>query len=71
MHNAPVKAMDMPVRNPAADAVLRAGVGAVFAAGSVTSKTYLQTVICSPEATPRREIPNSSTVSGPAKGRTT
>ena len=49
---------------------LRAGVWAVFAAGSVTSKTYLQTVICSPEATSRREIPNSSTVSGPAKGRT-
>ncbi len=47
MHNAPVKAMDMPVRNPAADAVLRAGVWIVFAAGSITSKTYLQTVICS------------------------
>jgi len=47
MHNAPVKAMDLPVRNPAADAVLRAGVWAVFAAGTATSKTYLQTVVCS------------------------
>ncbi len=47
MHNAPVKAMDLPVRNAAADAVLRAGVWAVFAAGSITSKTYLQTIVCS------------------------
>jgi 2-polyprenyl-3-methyl-5-hydroxy-6-metoxy-1,4-benzoquinol methylase len=46
MHNAPVKAMDMPVSNPAADALLRAGVWAVFAAGSATSKTYMQTVAC-------------------------
>jgi 2-polyprenyl-3-methyl-5-hydroxy-6-metoxy-1,4-benzoquinol methylase len=46
MHNAPVKAMDLPVKNPIADAVLRAGVWAIFAAGSVTSKTYLQTVVC-------------------------
>jgi 2-polyprenyl-3-methyl-5-hydroxy-6-metoxy-1,4-benzoquinol methylase len=47
MHNAPLKAMDLPVRNPVADAVLRAGVGVIFTAGSVTSKTYLQTVVCS------------------------
>jgi 2-polyprenyl-3-methyl-5-hydroxy-6-metoxy-1,4-benzoquinol methylase len=47
MHNAPVKAMDIPVLHPAADAVLRAGVWAVFEAGLVTSRTYLQTVICS------------------------
>jgi 2-polyprenyl-3-methyl-5-hydroxy-6-metoxy-1,4-benzoquinol methylase len=47
MHNAPLKAMDLPVRNSAADTVLRAGVWAVFAAGHVTSKTYLQTLICS------------------------
>ena len=46
MHNAPVRAMDLPVDNPVADMVLRAGVWAVFAAGSVTSKTYLQTAIC-------------------------
>jgi SAM-dependent methyltransferase len=52
MHNAPMKAMDMPVRHPAADAVLRAGVWAVFAAGFVTSKTYLQTVICSAQTIP-------------------
>jgi 2-polyprenyl-3-methyl-5-hydroxy-6-metoxy-1,4-benzoquinol methylase len=47
MHNAPVKAMDLPVSGRTADAVLRVGVGAVFAAGSVLSKTYLQTAICS------------------------
>jgi 2-polyprenyl-3-methyl-5-hydroxy-6-metoxy-1,4-benzoquinol methylase len=47
MHNAPVGAMDLPVRNPAADAVLRVGVWAVFAMGSITSKTYLQTLVCS------------------------
>jgi hypothetical protein len=47
MHNAPIKAMDLPVRGPMADALIRVGVGAVFAAGSVVSKTYLQTAICS------------------------
>jgi 2-polyprenyl-3-methyl-5-hydroxy-6-metoxy-1,4-benzoquinol methylase len=47
MHNAPVKAMDIPVLHSAADSVLRAGLWAVFAAGLVTSRTYLQTVICS------------------------
>jgi 2-polyprenyl-3-methyl-5-hydroxy-6-metoxy-1,4-benzoquinol methylase len=47
MHNAPLMAMDLPVRNPVADAVLRAGVWVIFTAGSATSKTYLQTVVCS------------------------
>lgn len=47
MHNAPVSAMDLPVKNSALDAVLRAGVWAVFMAGSITSKTYQQTAICS------------------------
>jgi SAM-dependent methyltransferase len=47
MHNAPVRAMDIPVRNAAAETFLRATVWAVFAAGTVTSKTYLQTAICS------------------------
>lgn len=47
MHNAPLMAMDLPVRNSAADAVIRAGVWVIFTAGSVTSKTYLQTVVCS------------------------
>jgi len=51
MHNAPVEAMDMPVCHPAVDAILRTGVWAVFAAGSVTSKTYLQTAICSTHTT--------------------
>lgn len=47
LHNAPVDAMDLPVQNPAADAVLRAGVWGVFVLGSMTSRTYLQTAICS------------------------
>jgi 2-polyprenyl-3-methyl-5-hydroxy-6-metoxy-1,4-benzoquinol methylase len=47
MHNAPVKAMDLPVHSQIADDLLRAGVATVFAAGSIVSKTYLQTAICS------------------------
>jgi hypothetical protein len=47
MRNAPLKAMDLPVRNPVADVLLRAGVWVIFTAGSITSKTYLQTVVCS------------------------
>lgn len=50
MHNAPVRAMDLPTHNPALDILLRTGVWAVFAAGSMTSKTYLQTVVCSRQA---------------------
>lgn len=50
MHNAPLSAMDLPVRNSAADAVLRAGVWAVFMAGSITSRTYQQTAICTAAA---------------------
>ena len=46
-HNAPIKAMDLPVNNGAADAVLRIGVWAIFVSGSITTKTYQQTVICS------------------------
>lgn len=47
MHNAPLKAMDLPVQNSAAEAVLRAGVWAVFLAGSITARTYQQTAVCS------------------------
>lgn len=47
MHNAPVKSMDLPVRSQIADALLRVGVWAVFAASSIVSKTYLQTAFCS------------------------
>jgi 2-polyprenyl-3-methyl-5-hydroxy-6-metoxy-1,4-benzoquinol methylase len=47
MHNAPLEAVDLPVRSRTADAVLRVGLRVVFAAGFVLSKAYLQTVICS------------------------
>lgn len=50
MHNAPLSAMDLPVRNSAADAMLRVGVWAIFMAGLITSKTYQQTAICSARA---------------------
>jgi SAM-dependent methyltransferase len=47
LHNSPVKAVDLPVQNRMADAVLRIMVGGVCGAGHVLSKGYLQTVICS------------------------
>lgn len=47
MHNAPLEAVDLPVRSPKADAALRVGLRVVFAAGTVLSKNYLQTLICS------------------------
>ncbi len=56
MHNAPVKAMDLPVRNPAADAILRMGVWGIFLAGSMTARTYQQTAICSASADPSERI---------------
>jgi 2-polyprenyl-3-methyl-5-hydroxy-6-metoxy-1,4-benzoquinol methylase len=47
LHNSPVKAVDLPVHSPMADAVLRIMVGGVCGAGYALSKGYLQTVICS------------------------
>ena len=47
MHNAPLRAMDLPVKNSVMEAFVRAGVWAVFLAGGITSKTYQQTAICS------------------------
>jgi SAM-dependent methyltransferase len=46
LHNSPVKAVDLPVKNKAADATLRLVVAAVTAAGYVSSESYLQTIIC-------------------------
>lgn len=44
-HNAPLRAIDFPASSPLADLVLRAGVWGTFALGTLTGKTYLQTVI--------------------------
>jgi len=44
-HNAPLAAIDIPVRHPAADIVLRSGMWLVCKAGSMTGTSYLQTVI--------------------------
>jgi 2-polyprenyl-3-methyl-5-hydroxy-6-metoxy-1,4-benzoquinol methylase len=46
MHNAPLQAVDLPVRSRIADAVLRMALRVVFVAGCVLSRAYLQTVIC-------------------------
>jgi len=45
-HNAPIKAMDLPVSNRAADAVLRVGLYVLWGAGRVLRRSYLQTLIC-------------------------
>lgn len=45
-HNAPLASVDIPVASPAAALVLRAGVGLLFALGTMSRRTYLQTAIC-------------------------
>jgi SAM-dependent methyltransferase len=45
-HNAPLAAIDIPVTNPVADAILRAGMWVVCAAGEATGRSYLQTLTC-------------------------
>jgi 2-polyprenyl-3-methyl-5-hydroxy-6-metoxy-1,4-benzoquinol methylase len=43
-HNAPLAAIDIPVANRAADAVLRAGMWMVCRLGEVANRSYLQTI---------------------------
>jgi 2-polyprenyl-3-methyl-5-hydroxy-6-metoxy-1,4-benzoquinol methylase len=45
-HNAPIEAMDLPVKSRTADFILRAGLRLVWGAGKVTGRSYLQTVVC-------------------------
>jgi 2-polyprenyl-3-methyl-5-hydroxy-6-metoxy-1,4-benzoquinol methylase len=47
VHNSPIQAVDIPVRSRSADAALRLAVLAVSVTGSLLSKSYLQTAICS------------------------
>lgn len=49
-HNCPLKALDMPVKGALARLVLKAGVAAVFLAGSLFGSCYLQTVVGIPAA---------------------
>jgi SAM-dependent methyltransferase len=45
-HNAPLAAIDIPVTNPVADAILRSGMWVVCTAGEATGRSYLQTLTC-------------------------
>ncbi|OLC90001.1 MAG: hypothetical protein AUH86_24300 [Acidobacteria bacterium 13_1_40CM_4_58_4] len=45
-HDAPIQAMDLPVKSRAADAVLRVGLRIVWKAAKVIRRGYLQTIIC-------------------------
>lgn len=45
-HNTPLAAVDTPVRSRFVDAGLRTAVGLLYAAGRMTGRTFLQTVIC-------------------------
>lgn len=44
-HNAPLKAIDLPVSNALSAAILKLGVAAAFAGGRLFESTYLQTVV--------------------------
>jgi SAM-dependent methyltransferase len=45
-HNAPIRAMDLPVSSKAAAAILRGGLCVLWGAGRLLRRSYLQTVIC-------------------------
>lgn len=46
LHNAPLAAIDIPVSSRPAAMLLRLGVGLLFVLGSLSRRTYLQTVVC-------------------------
>ena len=47
-HNAPLRAIDIPARNPFLKGLLAVTVGFTFLLGTILRRTYLQTVIASP-----------------------
>ncbi len=51
--NAPLASLDIPVSSRAASLILRGAVSSLFALGSLSSRTYAQTVICRREADER------------------
>lgn len=50
LHNAPLASIDIPASSAAAALVLRGGVGLLFALGSFSRRTYLQTIVCRRDA---------------------
>jgi hypothetical protein len=48
--NAPLSSLDFPVSSRAARLISRAGVSSLFALGSLSGRTYAQTVVCRREA---------------------
>lgn len=59
-HNAPVGAMDLPVRGVLLDSILRIGLRALWIAGKATHRSYLQTIVCSVP----RELPDNPKKTG-------
>jgi SAM-dependent methyltransferase len=50
LRNTPLASLDIPVSSRAADLILRGGVSLLFSLGSLSGRTYSQTVICRREA---------------------
>jgi 2-polyprenyl-3-methyl-5-hydroxy-6-metoxy-1,4-benzoquinol methylase len=46
LHNAPLASLDIPLSTPAAALMARAALCILFALGSISGRTYLQTAIC-------------------------
>jgi 2-polyprenyl-3-methyl-5-hydroxy-6-metoxy-1,4-benzoquinol methylase len=46
LHNAPLAAIDIPISSRVVGRVLRLAIAAIFAAGRLVGRTYLQTVVC-------------------------
>jgi hypothetical protein len=44
--NAPLSSLDIPISSRAANLILRGGVSSLFALGSLSGRTYAQTVVC-------------------------
>jgi SAM-dependent methyltransferase len=55
--NAPLAALDIPVSSRAASLILRGAVSSLFALGSLSGRTYAQTVVCRREANEQRLEP--------------
>jgi SAM-dependent methyltransferase len=53
-HNAPLKAMDIPVRSKIGNALLRSGLWLTWRVGDATKHRYLQTIICISPGPPSR-----------------
>ncbi len=49
-HDAPIEAMDIPVKSSVADAILRSGLTVIWKAARLVRRSYLQTIICTTRA---------------------